>query len=333
MRAVFMTAAGGPEVLEVRDAAMPQIREPTQMLVRLHAAGVNPVDTKLRSRGTYAPERMPAILGCDGAGVVEAVGDAVTRFAPGDEVYFCFGGIGLDPGTYAEYTVVDERCAARKPASLSFAQAAAAPLVLITAWESLHDRGSLQAGHRALIHAGAGGVGHVAIQLARIHGARVCTTVGDPAKAEFVRGLGAEEIINYRESDFVEMISRWTRRAGVDFALDTVGGDVFAQSFGAVRYGGDLVSLLQPAANVDWKEARIRNLRVSLELMLTPMLLGLKEALAHQGRILERCAGLLDSGELRIELAHTLALERAADAHRLIEAGGMKGKISLVIRE
>lgn len=332
MRAALMTAVGGPDVLQMRDAARPEIREPTQMLVRLHAAGVNPVDTKLRSRGTYAPERMPAILGCDGAGVVEAVGPGVTRFAPGDEVYFCFGGIGLDPGTYAEYTVIDECCAARKPRSLSFAEAAAAPLVLITAWESLHDRGALRPGDRVLIHAGAGGVGHVAVQLARIHGARVCTTVGDENKALFVLGLGAEKVIDYKACHFVEAVAGWTRREGVDVALDTVGGAVFADTFRAVRYGGDLVSLLQPA-NVDWKEARTRNLRVSLELMLTPMLLGLKEALAHQAWILERCAALFDTGQLSIKLARTLPLEQASAAHRLIEAGGMTGKIALVVRE
>ncbi len=125
---------------------------------------------------------MPAILGCDGAGVVEVVGQAVRRFRPGDEVYFCNGGIGGHPGNYAEWAIVDEAFAARKPNSLSFAEAAAAPLVLITAWEALYDRAQLQAGQRALIHAGVGGVGHVAVQLAKLQGATVCTTVSTPEK-------------------------------------------------------------------------------------------------------------------------------------------------------
>lgn len=127
MKAILMTAPGAPEVLSLADVPAPAISHDTDLLVRLEAAGVNPVDTKLRSRGTYFPERMPAILGCDGAGVVEAVGKSVTRFRPGDAVYFCNGGIGGHPGNYAEYAVVDERFAARKPARLDFDHAAAAP--------------------------------------------------------------------------------------------------------------------------------------------------------------------------------------------------------------
>ena len=140
MKAVLMTASGNPEVLQVQDVPKPSSPGETELLIRLQAAGVNPIDTKLRKRGTFYPDRMPAILGCDGAGVVEAVGTKVQRFRVGDEVYFCYGGLGAHQGNYAEYTVVDERFVARKPASVSFAQAAAAPLVLITAWEALYER-------------------------------------------------------------------------------------------------------------------------------------------------------------------------------------------------
>jgi NADPH2:quinone reductase len=188
VKAVLMTAAGGPDVLKIDQVPDPTIQGKTEILVRLRAAGVNPIDTKLRQRGTFYPDRMPAILGCDGAGVVEAVGSAVRKFQPGDEVYFCNGGIGGHPGNYAEWAIVDEAFVARKPKSLSFVEAAAAPLVLITAWEALYDRAQLQAGQRALIHAGVGGVGHVAVQLAKLQGAAVSTTVSTPEKADFVRG-------------------------------------------------------------------------------------------------------------------------------------------------
>ncbi len=326
-----MTATGGPEVLGLRDLPLPKLRGPRDLLVRLRAAGVNPVDTKLRTRGTFYPERMPAILGCDGAGVVEAVGTGVRRFRVGDEVYFCNGGIGGETGCYAEYTVVDERHAAAKPRTVDFATAAAAPLVLITAWESLYDRGRLHADHTVLIHAGAGGVGHVAVQLARRSGCRVCATVGSAEKAALVRALGAEETVLYHEVDFDDAVLTWTDGVGVDVALDTVGGATFAKTFPAVRHYGDLVTLLQPPADVDWKVARLRNLRISLELMLTPMYDGLEDALAHQADILVQCAHLIDTGHLRVHVSRQFPLGDAAEAHRVIEAGGVTGKLVLEI--
>jgi len=329
MKALVMTAPGNPDVLQVRELPIPTIHG-RQLLVRLKAAGINPLDTKLRARGTYFPERMPAILGCDGAGIVEAAGPEVQNFKQGDAVYFCNGGIGGHPGTYAEYAVVDERFAAPKPTTLSFAQAAASPLVVITAWEALHDRGRLQAGQRALIHAGAGGVGHIAIQLARLHGNQVCTTVSDGDKARFVGELGVDYVVDYRDNDFVDAVNEWSN-GGVELALDTVGGATFQRSVHCVRHYGDLVTLLQPGGDMDWKEARLRNLRVSFELMLTPMVHRLSAAQRHQADILRHCAELFDSGALCIHLAKTFPLEQAAEAHRLIEAGGMVGKLALVM--
>ena len=202
MKAVLMTEVGEPDVLQLQEVPDPEIQSETGILVRLNAAGVNPIDTKLRSRGTFYPDQMPAILGCDGAGIVEAVGSEVEQLQVGDAVYFCDGGLGAERGNYAELTVVDEKCVTLKPQTLSFVEAAAAPLVLITAWESLYDRGRLQPGQRILIHAGAGGVGHVAIQLAKLQGAEVATTVGNVDNAAFVEELGADLIINYKEEEF-----------------------------------------------------------------------------------------------------------------------------------
>ncbi|NES96642.1 MAG: zinc-dependent alcohol dehydrogenase family protein [Desertifilum sp. SIO1I2] len=329
MKAVLMTASGTPDVLQIQEIPKPTLKGEKDLLVRLKAAGINPIDTKLRQRGTFYPDQMPAILGCDGAGIVEAVGSGVQNFQVGDEIYFCNGGLGGHPGNYAEYTIIDERFAAKKPTSLSFAEAASAPLVLITAWEALYDRGNLQAGRTTLIHAGAGGVGHVAIQLAKLQGATVATTVSTEEKAEFVRQLGADQVIFYQQTDFVQATLDWTNGEGVDLAFDTVGEPLFTQTFPAVRVYGDIVTILTPGTDTEWKVARNRNLRVSLELMLTPMLTGMVEAQQEQARILRQCARLIDEGKLKIQLTQTFPLAEAANAHRLLESGSMLGKIVL----
>jgi len=331
MRAMVMTRPGDPEVLEMREVATPRICRPHEVLVRLRAAGVNPIDAKLRAKGTYAEEEQAAILGCDGAGVVEDVGDAVSGFRPGDAVYYCYGGIGLAPGNDAEYAVASEYALAKKPASIGFAEAAAAPLILITAWESLFDRARMQTGRKVFIHAGAGGVGHVAIQLAKIAGCEIATSVSTEEKAAFVRKLGATLVINYKRQDVAEALLRWTKGCGVDAAFDTVGGEAFSQLIPAVRIYGDLVTILQIPEDADWQTIRLRNIRVSQELMLTPMICGLKQGLTHQAGILKQCAVWFDAGRLGVHVSRTLPLEQAAEAHRLIEAGGMTGKIVLEI--
>jgi NADPH2:quinone reductase len=333
MKAVLMTAPGSPEVLQLQEIPQPSILGNREVLVRLVAAGVNPIDTKLRQRGTFYPDQMPAILGCDGAGIVEAVGTGVQRFRPGDAVYFCNGGLGARYGNYAEYTVVDERFAAHKPTSLTFAEAAAAPLVLITAWEALYERGRLEPGERVLIHGGAGGVGHVAIQLAKLKGASVCTTVSSEEKARLVKQLGADHVIFYKQTDFAQAVLDWTNGEGVDLAFDTIGGETFQKTFPVVRIYGDIVTILEPHANTVWKVARNRNLRIGLELMLTPMLLGLIEAQQHHAEILAECADWIDQGKLNICIHHQFPLTAAVQAHQLLEAGAIAGKIVLLISD
>lgn len=331
MRAIQFQSPGSPDVLTVRQVPQPRLQTDRDLLIELRAAGVNPIDTKLRQRGTFYPDCMPAILGCDGAGIVTAVGQQVQHFRVGDEVYFCHGGLGETPGTYAEYAVVDERFVAHKPTSLSFVEAAAAPLVLITAWEALLDRGQLQAEEQVLIQAGAGGVGHVALQLAQLTGARVATTVSSAAKAAFVEGLGAELAILYPQTDVVATLMAWTHGKGVDLAFDTVGGPVLSQSFAATRLYGNVVTLLAPASETDWGLARQRNLRVGYELMLTPALEGLIKARQHQAQILKQCAQWFEQGRLQIEVHKTFPLDAAADAHDCLGRGSMQGKIVLRI--
>jgi len=329
MKAILMTAIGGPDVLQAADIPEPALTTPAQIKVQLKAAGVNPVDTKLRSRGVFYPDALPAILGCDGAGVVTETGSGVTRFRPGDEVWFCHGGLGGAPGNYAEYTVLEQAEAEIKPPSLSFEQAAALPLVLITAWEALFDRARLQAGQSVLIHAGAGGVGHVAIQLAKSAGAIVATTVSNDEKAEYVTGLGADRVIRYRDADFVEDVLQWTGGDGVDVVLDSLGGETFQRSLGAAKVYGHVNTLLDPGTGVEWKEARNRNLSISFTLMLTPMLKNMTVARKHQNEILNRCSALIDAGQLVPLVSQAFALEDASKAHEMIEQGHMSGKIVL----
>lgn len=329
MKAILMTAAGGPEVLQLADVPMPELPSPFHIQVKLHAAGINPVDTKLRKGGVPA---LPAILGCDGAGVVESVGSDVTRFQPGDEVFFFNGGIGGEQGNYAEYTVIHEDYAAARPCRLSMNEAAALPLVWITAWESLVDRAQLKADETVLIHAAAGGVGHVAVQLAKHIGAKVAVTVSGPDKAAFARQLGADKIIDYKKEDFVASALEWTGGEGVDGVFDTVGGDTFCRSFAAAKIYGRVVTLLQTACEVgDLKTARSRNQSIHYELMLTPMQLGMHAARIRQREMLEAATSLIEAGKLKITVGRVLPLEQAAEAHRLIEDGHVMGKLVLEV--
>jgi NADPH2:quinone reductase len=331
MEAVVMQQPGGASVLQRKKMPVPGISYDTDVLVRLRAAGLNPVDAKLRQNpGSYSMP-LPVVLGFDGAGVVEATGKTVTRFAPGDEVYFCHPSFGGRSGCYAAYTVVPEILLAHKPVRLSFAEAAAVPLALITAWESLFDRANVQAGHKVLVHGGAGGVGHLAIQLAKHAGAAVCTTVSSESKARFVSSLGADEHINYRDEDFAQAVLRWTGGRGVEVALDTVGGQTFEHTFAAVRYGGQVVTLLQPPSGTNWGIARQRNLGIGLELMLSPTYLGIAPAQRAQSHILEACAPRFDDGGLRVSVAHTYPLNEVVQAHQELESGTRAGKLVLEI--
>ncbi|MEQ1635789.1 MAG: zinc-dependent alcohol dehydrogenase family protein [Methylococcales bacterium] len=331
MQAILMTAVGAPDVLQLLETPEPEITQPTQVKVKLHAAGVNPIDTKLRQGGLLSAQTLPAILGCDGAGEVVAIGAKVTHHKVGDKVWFCHGGLGLEPGCYAQYNVLDQRWVTAMPESLSFTEAAAAPLVLITAWGALVDRGGLKTGQTVLIHAGAGGVGHVAIQIAKLLGARVITTVGSAEKAAFVRQLGADEIINYRQENFVVRVNELTGGQGAHLVLDTVGAEIFKRSINATAHFGRLITLLDPG-QLDLSEARLRNLLIGFELMLTPMLRNLDAARVRQVKMLDQCAEWIDQGKLQIHISQKFLLSQAAEAHSLIEAGHVTGKLVLEIK-
>jgi NADPH2:quinone reductase len=325
-----MTQPGEAGLLQAADILEPAITEAQQIKVRLHAAGVNPVDTKLRRNGLLYENALPAVLGCDGAGVVVDTGSAATKFKVGDKVWFCHGGLGGEQGNYAEFNVLDERWAAPMPESLSFEQAAAGPLVLITAWGALHDRASLREGDVVLIHGGTGGVGHVAIQLAKLSGAKVIATVGSQAHATLARQFGADETVNYNEEDFAASVNALTVGKGADVVLDTVGAEVFEASLECTAHFGSIVTLLD-ITDANLKEARMRNLRVGFELMLTPMLRKLDKAREHHVDILKQCGIWIDEGKLKLHVGAVFPLAEAAQAHALIETGHMCGKAVLSI--
>jgi len=330
MQSIVMTAVGTPDVLKFQDSPEPEITRPTDIKVKLHAAGVNPIDTKVRSNGLFYDNALPAILGCDGAGEVIEVGSAVSRFNIGDKVWFCHGGLGGEQGNYAQYNVLDERWASLMPQSYSFIEAAASPLVMITAWGALFDRGGLAAGQTVLIHAGAGGVGHIAIQLAKLKGARVITTVSSEQKSDFVKQLGADEVILYNQHNFVDAVNTLTNGKGADVVFDTVSAAVFKESIAATAHFGRLITLLDPS-ELNLAEARMRNLLIGFELMLTPMLRDLPEARDKHIAILKQCAMFADEGLLKPHISEVLPLQQAAKAHELIEQKHTSGKIVLEV--
>jgi len=336
MKAVLMTAAGSPDVLQLQEVEKPSLPSPHHLRVKLAAAGVNPLDTKLRTKSFLFPNSLPAILGCDGAGTVEKIGSAVTRFKVGDQVYFNNGGLGGnqgdEPGCYAEFTTVHEEYCTAIPSNLSLQDSAALPLVLITAWESLVDRVNLQPGQTILVHGAAGGVGHIAVQLAHHLGAKVAATVSDDQKDALVQGLEADKTIHYKEKDFVKEVMDWTNGRGVDVVLDTVGGETFLRSMHATRIGGKVVTILgTPLTIDDIQLARKRNLSICYELMLTPQVMKLHEERIRQRKILEQCAKIIEEGHLGVLVSFALPLAEAQQVHRMFDQGGVMGKIILTM--
>lgn len=331
MQAIYFHTGGDSDVLQYGEMDIPMQCKDSQVLVRLKAIGINPIDLKIRAAPNRFPVTFPVIPGCDGAGIVEAIGGAVNNFKPGDEVYFSQPGFNGRQGSYAEYALVDSALLAHKPQSLSFEQAAAAPLVLITAWEALLDRAHMHSGQTALIHAGAGGVGHVAIQLAKMNSVRVITTVSSDEKANFVKKLGADHVINYRNQDVIAEVLAYTDGTGVDIAFDTVGSQVLQSCFNSVKPYGDVVTILQPTNEMNWSEARLRNVRFSMEMMLSPVLLELPQAQSHQGEILRQCAQLFDHNKLMIEIARIFDLSEAGVAQQYLKQTHPIGKVVLTV--
>jgi NADPH2:quinone reductase len=330
MRAIVAKGTGGAEVLELRQVPLSWPRGGHDVLVRLKAASLNPADVYFRSYGPYIKNAAP-ILGHDGAGVVEEAGGEVTRWRPGDRVCFCNGGIGGDPGTYAEFAVVPEDQLVLVPKNVDWSVAAALPLVTITAWEALYERAALVQGEYVLVHAGAGGTGHVAVQLAALRGAHIAATVSSDVKAEFVRGLGVDRPILYRREEFADATLAWTSGRGVAVALDNVGAETLQRTFRAMAPYGRIVTLMGTTGDDAEGSAYNKNLTLHNLMMLTPMWFGLKDRLRRQAEIVEEAMAFLAAGELTLHIDSTFPLDEAAAAHRRLEAGGAMGKVVLRI--
>jgi NADPH:quinone reductase-like Zn-dependent oxidoreductase len=310
--------------LNLTEVAKP-IPGPGQVLVRVAASGVNPLDLKIKAGAAgHAKAVLPAILGLDLAGTVESVGDGVTAFRTGDEVYGLTGGVGGVPGSLAEYAAVDADLLAHKPRRLSMRQAAAIPLGFITAWEGLVDRARVQGGEQVLIHAGAGGVGHLAVQLAGAYGADVYATVS-AGKHVLVEEYGATPI-DYRTETVEQYVTRCTGGRGFDLVYDTVGGKTLDDSFVAVKpYTGRVVSCLGWGTH-SLAPLSFRAATYSGVFTLMPLLTG--KGRAHHGQILREAARLSDAGKLTPLLDPTeFGLAEVEAAHELASSGSAKGKV------
>jgi NADPH2:quinone reductase len=331
MQSVAMKHPGTPEVLELRSVPLPWPGDEDHVLVRLKAAGLNQADAYFRSMGPYVGDGIGCILGHDGAGVVEAVGPSVTRVRVGDEVCFCYGGIGASAGTYAQFSIVPENLLVLKPSQISFIEAAALPLVFITLWEALHERAAVNPGEYVLVHAGAGGTGHIGVQVAKNLGGRVAATVSTSQKADFVSKLGADFPILYREVDFVKAARDWSRGHGMDVALDNLGATIMQQTFRAMAPYGRVVTLMGTPADTEDMVAYNHNLGILNVMMLTPMWHGMVERLTQQAEIVEKGIQWLANKKIQVHISEVFDLEQAAEAHRMLEVGGITGKIVLEI--
>jgi NADPH:quinone reductase-like Zn-dependent oxidoreductase len=309
MKAVRIHSYGGPEVLTYEDAPRPSAGA-GQVLIRVEAAGVNPVDWKIRDGALQAMlrHRLPLVLGWDVAGVVEAAGPGVTRFKPGDTV-FAYLDLSRD-GAYAEYAVAAEDEVATKPAAVDFVAAAALPVAALTSWQALFDQAHLAAGQKVLIHAASGGVGSVAVQLARWKGAHVVGTASG-RNADFVRRLGADEFIDYTAGRFEDRVR------DADVVFDTVGGETQERSFAVLRKGGVLVSIVSPPAPEKAAAHGVRALWFGAQ---------------PSGRQLAEVARLVDGGKVRPQVEAVLPLAEARRAHEQSQTGRTRGKIVLRVR-
>jgi NADPH:quinone reductase len=327
MQAFVIQQFGEPTVFQPTDLPIPKL-SPHHVLIRVAATSVNPVDVKIRAGvvADIAPA-FPAVLHGDVAGVVEAVGDGVNHVQVGDEVYACAGGVKGTGGALAEYMLADASCVAHKPASLSMAEAAALPLVSITAWEGLIDRAQVQPGQKVLIYGSTGGVGHIGVQLAKWAGATVYALVSSDAKATIARKLGADVTINYRQTPVEEFVAEYTNDQGFDIVFDTIGNDNLQNAFKAAKLNGTVVSLVS-LSQQDLTLLHAKGLTLHLVFMLLPLLFGSNRA--YHGEILSKLARLVEAGQVRPLLdARTFTFEEVAAAHAYLESGAAIGKVVL----
>jgi len=324
MRAMIVSAYGEDAVFEAAEMAAPQA-DAGQVLIRIAASSVNTVDTMIRKMGKALPlsPDAPAILGMDFAGTVEAVGAGVAGYAVGDEVYGCAGGLADLPGTLAEFLAADADLIAHKPKNLSMREAAALPLVAITAYEGL-TRAGVKAGQKVLVHGGSGGVGHVALQLAKHFGADVYSTGGGDKQVALIERLGAMSI-NYKTETVEQYVATHTGGSGFDVVFDSVGGANMAHSFEAAALNGHVASTVA-LCELDLSTAHFKGLSLHVVFMLIPMLHNVGRKV--HGQILRDVAQVVEAGGLQPVLDETnFSLAEVGDAHARLESGKATGKV------
>ena len=324
MKAMLINSYGEDAVFEAAEVDKPDVKE-GHVLVRIAASSVNTVDTMIRTMGKELPlsPETPAILGMDFAGTVEAVGEGVTGFSIGDEVYGCAGGLADLPGTLAEYIAADSRLIAHKSKDLSMREAAALPLVAITAYEGL-TRAGIKQGQKVLVHGGSGGVGHVALQLAKHFGADVYSTGGGDRQLALIEQLGATPI-NYKTETVEQYVAKHTDGAGFDLVFDSVGGANMANSFAAAALNGQIASTVA-MCELDLTLAHFKGLSLHVVFMLIPMLHDFKRE--QHAMILSRLTEIVDAGGLKPVLDETqFSLTEAGDAHARLQSRQAMGKV------
>ncbi|MFP4644607.1 MAG: zinc-dependent alcohol dehydrogenase family protein [Spirochaetales bacterium] len=328
MKAMVCHRWGDPDVFTPAELDTPEPGE-GQVRIKVSATSVNPVDTKIRAGHIKAAPEFPAVLHGDVAGTVDAVGPGVTEFSVGEAVHGCAGGFKGLSGALAEYMLADVRALARKPERMSFREGAAFPLVGITAWLALVDRARVRPTDHVLVHAGGGGVGHVAVAIAKALGARVATTVSGDEKGEIARTMGADDLIYYRSESVDDYVNRLTGGRGFDVVFDTVGGDNVEKSLRATRIGGHMLGIaMRTTANL--AAIHERSLTVSGVFMVLPLLSG--EGLAHYGEILTALDRWYTEGRFTpLVNPNTFGLNQVAEAHRMLENGSVAGKIVIDI--
>ncbi|MFH1913785.1 MAG: zinc-dependent alcohol dehydrogenase family protein [Pseudomonadota bacterium] len=331
MKAMVLERYGDDYAFAERELPRPEPGE-GEVLVRVAGSSLNPIDHKIATLGTalaFAPE-LPAVPGMDVSGTVETVGPGVTRLRPGDRVFGCAGGLGDMPGALAEFMVADQALLAPAPQCMDLVDAAALPLVSITAWLALFERARLSAGQTLLVHGGAGGVGHIAVQLGVHAGAEVCATVSGNGKADVVEALGATPI-DYRATPVDDYVAGLTGGRGFDVVFDTVGGAVLDASFRAAAPGGQVVSISTRSSH-DLSTMHARGLSLHVVFMLLPLIT--RQGRAAYGRILEEVAALVDDDVLAVLLdERRFHFTEIAGAHRHWASGCALGKVSLVVEE
>tara|TARA_R110002072_G_scaffold273413_2_gene434314 strand:+ start:48101 stop:49087 length:987 start_codon:yes stop_codon:yes gene_type:complete len=324
MKAMIINTYGEDAVFEAAEVEKPSAKA-GHVLVKIAASSVNTVDTMIRKMGEELPlsPATPAILGMDFAGTVEAVGDGVDNFSVGDEVYGCAGGLADLPGTLAEFIVADSKLIAHKPTNLSMKEAAALPLVAITAYEGL-TRAGIKEGQKVLVHGGSGGVGHVAVQLARHFGADVYSTGGGEKQLALIEQLGATAI-NYKTESVEQYVAKHTDGAGFDIVLDSVGGANLANSFEAAALNGQIATTVS-MCELDLTPAHFKGLSLHVVFMLIPMLHNFRRE--EHAEILRNLAQIAESGALKPVLDEThFSLDQAGKAHARLESGQAMGKV------